>query len=110
AAVTHGRVDQRGKGCRKLVSVDEHRTLQAATAQCSSARQRLRDSRRAGSGENGAECVEDMILGRAQRVAVKRLVTRTRQIAGDLLCQCAAADHGLPRTKRGWFHPFKSFK
>ena len=93
--MAHGRVDQRGKGRGQLVSVDEHRALLTTTAQRSSAGQRLLDSRRAGAGENGAECIKDMILRRAQRVVVERLVTRARQIAGDLFRQCPAADHGF---------------
>ncbi len=83
-AVAHGRVDQSGKGGGKLVSADEHRALLTTTAQRPRAGQRLLDSRRAGAGENGAECVKDMILRRAQRVVVERLVTRARQITGDL--------------------------
>ena len=83
-AVAHGCVDQSGKGRGKLVSADEHRALLTTAAQRPSAGQRLLDSRRAGAGENGAECIKDMILRRAQRVVIERLVTRARQIAGDL--------------------------
>ena len=91
--MTHGRVDQRGKSRGKLVSGHEYRAFLTCAAQSPRAGERLLDSRRAGAGENSPKRIKNMLLGRAQRVVIERIKSRARQIAGDLFCQCAAADH-----------------
>ncbi len=105
AAVAHGGVDQRRRSRGQSLAGDEDRAFIGSAAQSLRAGERLLDPRRAGAGENRSEGVKDMFLGRAQRVVIERVETGARQIAGDLFCQCAAADHQKPlksssRSKR----------
>jgi len=91
--VAHGRIDQRGGGRGQLLSGNQDRALLAGAAQRLGAGERLRDPRGAGAGENGSEGVKNMFLGRPQRLGIEGVKPRARQIARDLLRQCATADH-----------------
>src|SRR5258706_6847055 len=79
-AVVHGGVHQRGRRCREFFTSDEDRAFVAASTQSLRASARLLDARCARAGENRSKCIEDVLLGRAQRIAIEGVESSACQI------------------------------